>query len=142
MMHQKRGLRMLIMSMISSAPKNGVEIMNEIEITTRGWWRPSPGSVYPVLEQLTSEGLIKKRDDGRYELTAKGDSEFGEWGPFAGRSRKRPLTVDDMLQEMASYISYFEEIKSSSESQSKKEIAQHLDRIKELANRLSKLGAS
>jgi DNA-binding PadR family transcriptional regulator len=131
---------MLIMSMLSSSPKNGVEIMNEIEFTTRGWWRPSPGSVYPVLEQLANEGLIKKREDGRYELTSKGDSEFGEWGPFAGSRRKKPLTMDDMLQEMASYVSYFEEIKSS-ENQSK-EIALRQDKIKQLAARLTKLASS
>jgi DNA-binding PadR family transcriptional regulator len=137
MMHQKRGLRMLIMSMISSSPKNGVEIMNEIEIATRGWWRPSPGSVYPVLEQLASEGLIKKMEDGRYELTAKGDSEFNEWSPFAGRRRKRSLTLDDMLGEMASYISYLEEIKAS--DRQSKEIVERAAKIKELRDRLGKL---
>jgi DNA-binding PadR family transcriptional regulator len=135
MMHQKRGLRMLVLSMLSASPKNGVEIMDEIEGATRGWWRPSPGSVYPVLEQLASEGLVKKREDGRYELTKKGESEFGEWGPFAGRS-KRSLSVDDMLGEMASYVSYFEELKASKQS---RQIDDRAAKIKELIERLSRM---
>ena len=63
MMHRKRGLRMLIISMLSSSPKNGVEIMNEIEAATRGWWRPSPGTIYPLLGRLENEGLIKKVEE-------------------------------------------------------------------------------
>lgn len=124
------------MSMLSSSAKNGVEIMNEIEIATRGWWRPSPGSVYPVLEQLAKEGLIKKREDGRYELTQKGDSEFSEWGPFVGK-RKRSLSLDDMISEISSYVSYFEEMQGS--DRETKEIAQRKEKLKELADRLSKL---
>src|SRR5947209_18890458 len=83
MMQRRRGLRMLILSMLSTSPKNGVEIMNEIEAATRGWWRPSPGSIYPLMEQLDKEGLVKKRkDDGRYELTDKVSEQMEEtFGP-------------------------------------------------------------
>ena len=59
MMHRKRGLRMAIVTMLASSPKNGVELIDEIERMTQGWWRPSPGSVYPVLEQLTKDGMVK-----------------------------------------------------------------------------------
>lgn len=128
---------MLVLSILSASPKNGVEIMDEIEGATRGWWRPSPGSVYPVLEQLASEGLVKKREDGRYELTRKGESEFGDWGPFAGR-RERTLSVDDMLSEIASYVSYFEELKVSKQS---KLIEDKAGKIKELIERLSKVAS-
>ncbi len=132
MMHRRRGLRMLILSMLSSSPKNGVEIMNEIEAATRGWWRPSPGSVYPLMEQLSTEGLVKKTNDGRYELTEKASEEF-EW-PFAPTARK-PQTVDDMLNEMSSYLSYFEELSTSDRSK----MSPHLDRLKKLVERLSSL---
>jgi DNA-binding PadR family transcriptional regulator len=132
---------MLILSMLSSSPKNGVEIMDEIETTTRGWWRPSPGSVYPVLENLSKDGLVRKRDDGRYELTEKADSEFDEWGPFAGRRRRQAESVEEMLREMASYVSYFEEIKKSSGKQSKDLSLQDV-KIKDLIDRLTKLTKS
>ena len=66
---------MAVVSMLSNSPKNGVELMDDMEKMTQGWWRPSPGSVYPLLEQLTNEGLIRKREDGRYELTEKASEE-------------------------------------------------------------------
>ncbi len=69
----RRGwLRPLIVSMLSRKPMNGVEIMDEIELITGGLWRPSPGSVYPMLNELLNEDLVRRRDDGRYELTEKG----------------------------------------------------------------------
>ena len=139
MMHQRRGLRMLILSMLSSSPKNGVEIMNEIEITTRGWWRPSPGSVYPVLEQLSNEGLIKKIDNGKYELTEKGDSQLQDWPPFGPRRSRKPQSVDDMISEISSYISYFEEMSASSDHTQRKKIKEQSEKIKSLIDRLSRL---
>ena len=129
---------MLILSMLSSSPKNGVEIMNEIEITTRGWWRPSPGSVYPVLEQLSKEGLIKKIDNGKYELTEKGDSQLQDWPPFGPR-KSRQQSVDDMMSEIGSYISYFEEMSTSSDHLQRKKIKEQSEKIKSLIERMSKL---
>jgi len=132
MMHRKRGLRMLILSMLSTSPKNGVEIMNDIEAATRGWWRPSPGSVYPLMDQLMTEGLVEKREDGRYELTEKASDQL-EWSFSA--PEKKPQTVDDMLNEMNSFVSYFEELNTSDQTK----VTPHADRIKKLMERLSRL---
>lgn len=69
----KRGwLRPLILAMLSQRPMNGIEIMDAIYEYTGRAWRPSPGSVYPMLAELAEEGLIRRRDDGRYELTDEG----------------------------------------------------------------------
>ncbi len=132
MMHKRRGLRPWIVSILASAPKNGAEIMDEIETMTQGWWRPSPGSVYPVLEQLTREGLLKKRDDGRYELSDKAKQDL-EW-PFGGPSR-RPQTVEDLVNEMTGYVSYLEDLTRSDRSKT----APFADKIRDLAKRLSVL---
>src|SRR5881628_818289 len=75
MMHRRRGLRTWIISILANAPKNGAEIMDEIETMTQGWWRPSPGSVYPLLEQMTQEDLLKKRDDGPESTDGRGYAE-------------------------------------------------------------------
>ena len=116
--------------MLSNSPKNGVEIMNEIEETTHGWWRPSPGSIYPLLNQLTEEGLVKKTKEEKYELTDKA-SEQMEWS--FGPPSTKPQTVDEMLNEIGSYVSYFEELSGSDRSK----MAPHLDRLKKLVERLS-----
>src|SRR3984885_13207894 len=42
---------------------NGYQIIQEIGERTQGVWRPSAGSVYPALQQLEDEGLIKTQRD-------------------------------------------------------------------------------
>jgi DNA-binding PadR family transcriptional regulator len=52
--------------------------MRRLEEQAGGRWRPSPGSVYPLLQLLEDEGLIFGTDeDGRkvYELTQDGRSQ-------------------------------------------------------------------
>ena len=129
---KRRGLRIWVISMLERTPKNGAEIMDEIESMTRGWWRPSPGSVYPLLEGLVQEGLIKRRDDGKYELTQKAREEIGL--PF-GMHGGQPRTIEDMINEIGGYVSYFEDLGRSDKSR----IDPHKDKIKSVADRLSAL---
>jgi len=52
--------------------------MRRLEEQAGGRWRPSPGSVYPLLQLLEDEGLVKSADqDGRkvYELTPTGRAQ-------------------------------------------------------------------
>lgn len=132
MMHRKRGLRMAVVSMLAGSPKNGVELMDEIEKMTQGWWRPSPGSIYPLLDQLTKEGLVKKREDGRYELTEKASEEL-EWS-FGPSFRKRP-SVEEMFGEITGFVSYMEDLKRTDPVGAKA----YAERMKELSQRLSAL---
>jgi DNA-binding PadR family transcriptional regulator len=49
--------------------------MTELAERSGGLWRPSPGSVYPVLQQLQDEGLVMSQDsEGRkvFSLTDAG----------------------------------------------------------------------
>ncbi|HEY6148397.1 MAG TPA: PadR family transcriptional regulator [Thermoanaerobaculia bacterium] len=128
-MHGRRGLRMWTLSMIARSPKNGAEIVDEIEQMTQGWWRPSPGSIYPLLADLQQEGLIEKREDGRYALNPKVREEF-DWMPGMGRSR--PRGIPDMVSEMEGFASYFEDLKSSDASK----LQPHREGIRKIAQRL------
>lgn len=131
-----RGLRTWILVLLTKQPMNGVEIMDAMESGSRGWWRPSPGSVYPMLEQLKTEGLIKKRDsDGKYEITPQGREE-GEWP--ARMHGMGPRSVEGILSEMSSNISYLEDLAQSKDSK----LAQDNKQIRELASRLAKIGGS
>ena len=133
MMHRKRGLRMAIVTMLASSPKNGVELMDEIERMTQGWWRPSPGSVYPVLEQLAEDGMVRKKDDGKYELTEKASDELeGSFGHAFGR---RERSVDEMFDEVSGLVSYMEELVKSDPEK----LNAHREQLKVLATRLSNL---
>jgi DNA-binding PadR family transcriptional regulator len=46
---------------------HGYHIIQELETRSEGAWRPSPGSVYPTLQQLEDEGLVKtvEQEGGR-----------------------------------------------------------------------------
>jgi DNA-binding PadR family transcriptional regulator len=61
--------------LLESEPQNGYQLIQEIERRTEGLWKPSPGSVYPALQQLEDEGLVAPNEAaGRraYELTDQG----------------------------------------------------------------------
>lgn len=43
---------------------HGYQVMREINERSGGVWRPSPGSIYPTLQQLQDEGLVTGADSG------------------------------------------------------------------------------
>jgi DNA-binding PadR family transcriptional regulator len=72
----RRGdVRAALLSLLSEGPKNGYQMIQDIEERSRGVWRPSPGSVYPALQQLEDEGLVSSDESGGsrlYQLTEQG----------------------------------------------------------------------
>jgi len=132
MFRRHRGLRIWILSILGSGPKNGAEIMDEIEIQSQGWWRPSPGSIYPLLGELEKDGYIQKQGDGRYKLTDKSKSEM-EWYPWFGK--RGASRIEDMLNEMEGFLSYMEDVSKSD----KQKITPYFERIEALSSRLSAL---
>jgi DNA-binding PadR family transcriptional regulator len=72
----RRGdVRAAMLLLLEEEPRNGYQLMEEIESRSGGAWRPSPGSVYPALAQLEDEGLIHSDESaGRrsFELTEEG----------------------------------------------------------------------
>src|SRR5580692_9872161 len=94
----KRGdVRAAALALLAEEPRNGYQIIQEIAARSGGVWQPSPGSVYPALQQLEDEGLIgaETADNGRkaFALTDEGRayvaSHAGEvsapWDVVAGR---------------------------------------------------------
>jgi DNA-binding PadR family transcriptional regulator len=78
----RRGdVRAALLVLLAEEPRNGYGLMQEIERRSEGVWRPSPGSVYPALQQLEDEGLIRaeERDGGRvFTLTDEGRTHVAE----------------------------------------------------------------
>ena len=135
-MHRRRGLRTWVLSILARTPKNGAEIMNTIEEMSQGWWRPSPGSIYPLLDSLVQEGAIQRRPDGRFELTARGREamEWPPWAPWAMRPPQAP-GVQGVLGEMGGYVSYLEDMGRTDPSG----LAAHREALMGLVDRLSAL---
>ncbi|MGE5288103.1 MAG: PadR family transcriptional regulator [Micromonosporaceae bacterium] len=68
-------VRAAILALLREGPRNGYQIMSEIEERSGGAWRPSPGAVYPALQQLADEGLIAGEESGgrrTFSLTDEG----------------------------------------------------------------------
>jgi DNA-binding PadR family transcriptional regulator len=80
----RRGdIRTAALLLLSEEPRNGYQVMQEVQERSDGVWRPSPGSVYPALAQLEDEGLIRQSEhEGRklYELTGEGRERVAERG--------------------------------------------------------------
>jgi DNA-binding PadR family transcriptional regulator len=74
-------VRTAALLLLADEPRNGYQIMQELEERSGGLWRPSPGSVYPALQQLEDEGLIRSDEaEGRrlYHLTDAGRTYVDE----------------------------------------------------------------
>jgi hypothetical protein len=73
---------------------SGSEIIDEIENRTNGHWKPSPGSVYPLLAWLQDNGHVKEllAEQGgmkRYELSESGRALLEEQTKIMAEHRKR-----------------------------------------------------
>jgi DNA-binding PadR family transcriptional regulator len=59
-------VRASVLILLDEEPMHGYQLIQEIEERSGGVWQPSPGSVYPVLQQLEDEGLIRiEQNEGR-----------------------------------------------------------------------------
>jgi DNA-binding PadR family transcriptional regulator len=68
-------VRTAVLSALTNEPKNGRQVMEVIASRSGGLWVPSASAIYPMLQQLTDEGLVSTRIDGErtvYELTDAG----------------------------------------------------------------------
>jgi len=118
---QRGFLRPQLIQLLEKRPMNGVDIMDELQEMSHGWYRPSPGSIYPLLEQLEKEGLIARNEDGKFELTAA----YGE----------RSGGGDDLataISAMESNASYLEDLQRTDGAR----LSKQRDRIERLARRL------
>lgn len=80
---RKGNVRSAILSLLSQHSYNGYGMIGAIAAHTDGAWRPSPGSIYPALAALQSEGLIESTGDGKrteFVLTDAGKNYVAENG--------------------------------------------------------------
>ncbi len=68
---QKGYMRIAFLILLSKKACHGYELMKEVRDRTEGFWRPTAGGAYPLLQSLENAGYIK-----------------GEWGP---QKRKRKI---------------------------------------------------
>lgn len=93
----RRGdVRVAVLALLAEGPRHGYEIIHELADRSHGAWQPSPGSVYPTLQLLEDEGLVRGVEvDGkrRYEITDEGRAHLAEH-PRAAPWEEMARTVD------------------------------------------------
>ncbi|MGC9144704.1 MAG: PadR family transcriptional regulator [Nitrososphaeria archaeon] len=125
-MHRGRGrghlgLRTYVMFSLLESPKNGIEIAYDL-VRLLGW-RPSPGSLYPLLMDLEREGLIERTEDGKLRLTPHG-IDYMSSIPFAINVKSILFMMEVLVDRLAKRI----ESEGLNEEEKKKlsEIAQKI----------------
>ena len=85
----RRGdVRTAILQLLSEQPMNGYQIIATLTERTDGAWKPSPGAVYPSLNQLEDEGLVETFDNEGTKAFRLTDA--GREAPEAGADAPRP----------------------------------------------------
>lgn len=100
-------LRYYILKLLDEGPKSGSEIVQEIDIRTEGLWKPSPGSIYPLLSRLNEKLYVQEIEESepglkRYMLTEKGRDILHEMIKNKEDARKKTALL------IPSYIGSFE----------------------------------
>lgn len=87
----RRGdVRAAILAVLAEQPMNGYQLIQEIAERSGGVWKPSPGSIYPTLQQLEDEGLVTAdaevgrrtftlTDEGRTYVAEHADEVRAPW---------------------------------------------------------------
>jgi DNA-binding PadR family transcriptional regulator len=108
-------VRTAVLALLAERPMHGYQIIHEIEERSGGSWKPSPGSVYPTLQLLADEGLIRAEEAGgrkTYSLTEEGrevaDAESERSAPWettgardSGRMSALPKAGIELAQATA-----------------------------------------
>ncbi len=72
-------VRLALLSLLDDGPGHGYELMKRLEERSGGMYRASAGTIYPVLQQLEDEDLVRAQEDGGkkvYHLTDAGRDEL------------------------------------------------------------------
>jgi DNA-binding PadR family transcriptional regulator len=108
----RRGdIRTALLAALAEGPGHGYDVMQTLEDKTGGAWRPSPGSVYPTLQLLEDEDLVRsverdgKRifeitDAGRAEVARRIEAAGGTPWELAGRNSDRGNELRSAIQQL------------------------------------------
>ena len=92
---EKGDLKYVILALLEDGPSHGYEVIRSLEERSRGFYSPSPGSVYPTLQLLEDMGHVTSTQrDGKkvYAITDQGRKFLEEnrrsvedvWGKVGG----------------------------------------------------------
>src|SRR5258707_3043929 len=74
-------LQLVILALLEERPRHGYEIIKALEETSKGFYAPSPGMVYPALTYLEEVGFATVEAEGSkklYRITDAGVAELSD----------------------------------------------------------------
>ncbi|MFP3226032.1 MAG: PadR family transcriptional regulator [Sulfolobaceae archaeon] len=127
LLRQKGRLRLMILWLLYQSPRRGIDIIDDIYKMTWGWWRPSPGSVYPLLNKMVEDGVVVKGEEDKYVITQKGMKELESIFPLNRRSN-----IEDAIEELEGLANFFNEAPREQVIQYKERIMSALNKIRKV----------
>jgi DNA-binding PadR family transcriptional regulator len=92
-------VRLALLSLLAERPMHGYELMKEMEARSGGMYRASAGTVYPNLQQMEDEGLVRmetsKEGKRVYSITDEGRKALEAEAPGVERIWSRASAWDD-----------------------------------------------
>ncbi len=104
-----RGFMEMHILRILETPHHGYEIIKHMEQECI-YWKPSPGSVYPILQKLKKAGLITEKKRGRknvYTITKAGREKLKKFDLYKNEIKEKMIALFRMMGEDA-HIADFE----------------------------------
>jgi len=96
-----RGFMEMHILRILEKPHHGYEIIKHIGDECR-CWKPSPGSVYPILQKLKKGGLITKKSIGNknvYTITKAGRERIKKFDLYKDEVKDKMIALFRMMGE-------------------------------------------
>jgi predicted O-methyltransferase YrrM/DNA-binding PadR family transcriptional regulator len=125
---QRGDVRAAILTLLAERPMHGYEMLGELDDRTGGLWRPSPGSLYPALQLLEDQGLVRSADDGgrrRYELTETGQTEQAAapaspapWEAVVGAADQGQVALTSVLRQVGVAVEQVADVGSDAQKAS------------------------
>jgi DNA-binding PadR family transcriptional regulator len=112
----RRGdVRAAILAGLAEQPMNGYQLIQEIAERSGGVWKPSPGSIYPTLQQLEDEGLVTAdaavgrrtytlTDEGRTYVAEHADEVTAPWEAMTAPAEDDENGVRPLIGQVGSAL--------------------------------------
>ena len=107
-------LHLVLLALLERRPMHGYQLLQDLEQRFAPHWSPSPGSIYPAVDALAAEGLLKPGEvDGRtvFEVTGEGSAALerraGQLAEIEARTgvRLRPDdAVDAAVERLLAHV--------------------------------------
>ncbi|MDF5723515.1 MAG: PadR family transcriptional regulator [Rhizonema sp. PD37] len=128
-------IKYILLELLAEQPRHGYELIKELETRSGGFWKPSPGSVYPTLQLLEEGGYLSSEQvEGKkvYTITDSGRqllAEIGDRRPKKERGQK-PQQLIELKEAMTDLGAAVMQVARSGNSEKVSRVQEILSRVK------------